>query len=1021
MRYLYACYNPVHPDALLFFGEDRGEKIHKKRGRKPKNITRTLHPYSLSYERLIELLTHYHQIDDLKETDVSLLLPVKGSVPLLPDETGTEEELSFIPIKYPAVAVPVNSLFLLLPSFVKGHEDGIVFTDSIDFYQTACNFSLECIVREMYLPHITPSGPDGRWAAFFGLQEQERLRTLASAMPGICFAFPDRDVSPINIVHTFIDSCVNSVLKSALHTRKIPLTGRAKSGSNPASLWIIQLWGEEKDDSEPILQDPDLIKKGVEWLSEAARDPQSRPFTTCLRLVEPSEASEQFKIEFLLQAHDDPSLVIPAEQIWKKRSSSITYLNKRFDRPQEQMLADLYRARTIFPPLEEALRSRAPVEFILASDQVYPFLHEAAPLLQQCNIPVLLPAWWKDTSKRPVLRLSVSSNRNKKKSAQGSGFFTLETILLYKWEISIGDVTIPAEEFLKLVDLKMPLVHIGGKWVAFSPQDIKKAIATFQKQYPQGMIGAMDALRLGLTGTDGAGLSIEVTGSDTESKSLFTSLLGDEGTRRMGVVKVPDSFKGELRPYQGKGLSWLSFITRLGLGACLADDMGLGKTVQLIAYILAGQKQGMNGPILLICPMSLIGNWQRELVRFAPGLSVYIHHGTGRTLQDGFMGLVKEHNVVLSTYQLVYRDNTLFESVPWDLIVLDEAQNIKNSETLQAKAVRSLTGERKIALTGTPVENRLTELWSIMEFLNPGYLGAEKAFERTYSIPIEKYHDSEASIRLKKLVQPFIMRRVKTDRSIITDLPEKNVMRRYCTLTQEQATLYQAMVESILTEVADAEGIARRAKILTALIRFKQICNHPDAFLDDGNLITARSGKISLLFSLLEDVIAAGDAAILFTQFPTFGQRLVSLIEKTFGEEVLFLHGKTPRTIRDEMVQRFSHPHGPKLFVLSLKAGGVGLNLIRASHVFHIDRWWNPAVEDQATDRAYRIGQQQNVSVHLLISTGTIEERIDAMMEEKRSLAGSIIGTGEDWVTSLSTDELRDLFTLRGELIGGES
>ncbi|MBN1166355.1 MAG: DEAD/DEAH box helicase [Methanospirillaceae archaeon] len=307
-----------------------------------------------------------------------------------------------------------------------------------------------------------------------------------------------------------------------------------------------------------------------------------------------------------------------------------------------------------------------------------------------------------------------------------------------------------------------------------------------------------------------------------------------------------------------------------------------------------------------------------------------------------------------------------------------------------------------------------------MEFLNPGYLGGEKPFVKVYSRPIEKYQDKEASVRLKKLIHPFVLRRVKTDRSIIADLPVKNIMKRYCTLTPEQATLYQTMVEGVLTEVTDAQGIARRAMILTALLRLKQICNHPDAFLDDGNLTPDRSGKIGLLFSLLEDVVSAGDAAILFTQFPGFGERLVNCIRETFHEEVLFLSGKTPRAAREEMVLRFSHPHGPRLFLLSLKAGGVGLNLTRASHVFHIDRWWNPAVEDQATDRAYRIGQKKNVSVHLLISTGTIEERIDAMMEKKRSLAGSIIGTGEDWVTSLSNDELMELFTLRDELIGGE-
>jgi SNF2 family DNA or RNA helicase len=650
---------------------------------------------------------------------------------------------------------------------------------------------------------------------------------------------------------------------------------------------------------------------------------------------------------------------------------------------------------------------------------LYPFLAEAAPVLRQSGISVLLPAWWKDSSKKPRIRLSVSAQKKKGKKASASGFFTRDALLSFDWEISVGDITLSPAEFEKLVDLKMPLVHVGGKWAAFDPADLRQAIETFRRQYPDGRIDPMDALRLGLTGGEADGVALEIIPADEVSGAFFSPLLGDDGKRTVQGVPVPAGFKGTLRPYQEKGLSWLSFMTGIGLGACLADDMGLGKTIQLIAFLLSGKEQGFLEKNLLICPMSLIGNWQRELARFAPSLSVYIHHGTNRADDAAFCKAIEKHDLVLSTYQVISRDQGMMTNHSWDLIVLDEAQNIKNSSTKQAKAVRTLTGKRRIAMTGTPVENRLSELWSIMEFLNVGYLGGEKSFERGYSVPIEKYHDTGASQRLQRLVHPFILRRMKTDRTIIADLPEKNVMKRYCTLTSEQATLYQAVVDGMLADVEDVEGIARRGLILSALVRLKQICNHPDAFLDDGLLTIERSGKISLLFSLIEEVLAAGDAAILFTQFPTFGQRLLDLIRKTFQEEVLFLHGKTPRAGRDEMVQRFAHPSGPRLFLLSLKAGGVGLNLTRASHVFHIDRWWNPAVEDQATDRAYRIGQEKNVAVHLLISAGTLEERIDLMIEEKRSLAGSIIGSGEDWITSLSTDELRNLFSLQGELIGG--
>ena len=507
---------------------------------------------------------------------------------------------------------------------------------------------------------------------------------------------------------------------------------------------------------------------------------------------------------------------------------------------------------------------------ILASDQVYPFLHDAVPLLRQHNIQVMLPSWWKDAAKRPSLRLLVSQ-KQKKKSRKGHGFFTPDALLSYSWEISLGDITISSDEFFRLVDLKKPLVNIGGKWAAFNPDDIKKAVQTFERAYPGGEINGMDAIRLGLTGQDESGLSIGVTGEDTATEAFLTEFLDDETKRPLTPVTVPKSFTGSLRPYQEKGLSWLSFITNTGFGACLADDMGLGKTVQFIAYLLVCKKEKLHKAALLICPMSLIGNWQREITRFAPTVTFSVHHGQGRKAGDDFQMMVDDHDIILSTYQTVARDDALFGGYTWSMIVLDEAQNIKNSETRQTRAVRKLKGERRIALTGTPVENRLTELWSIMEFLNPGFLGSEKSFEKRYSTLIEKYHDKEAAERLSRLVRPFILRRVKTDTSIIADLPEKNIMRRYCTLTTEQATLYQAMVQSLLLEVDETEGITRRAKILTALLRLKQICNHPGAFLDDGSIKPDRSGKIEMLFSLLEEVLAAGDAAILFTQFSSFG------------------------------------------------------------------------------------------------------------------------------------------------------
>jgi SNF2 family DNA or RNA helicase len=1022
MQYLHACYHPDTPDHLFIFGEDTEHQSPKKRGRRPKNPSTTPHTHALSHDRLIETINRYHPLPDcIEKRSVILSLPGRGGKILMSDEPLTGEDIIFIPTEIPALSIQLSHLTHLLPATDTEQYDGIRFRESITFFRYTFGFALECISRQLFIPSFKDEQiSSGQWEAVYPPEEQARREQLSRAMPGICYSFQDMNRNPDQIVKTFINSCITAVIREACRNHPLALHGRARSGSNPAARLLMALWGETGPGSAGDGSGTDEAYRSLKkWLSVLDQEGKTRPFFTGIRLLEPSETDTEFRLEYLIQASDDPSLVIPAEEIWKKKTKTITYLHHRFENPQEQILTDLYKAGQIFPPILESLKRRAPAEKILESGMVHQFLADAVPVLKQAGISVLLPSWWKDSSKNPRIRLSLKSGKRRGKSPKGMGFFTRDALLSFDWEISIGDVTLSPDEFEKLVDIKMPLIHIGGKWAAFNPVELKHALATFHRKYPEGRISVMEALRLGLSGGETKGLTVEIAPGDEKAREFFAPLLGSDGQGVMKREAIPAGFKGTLRPYQETGHNWLSFMTGYGLGACLADDMGLGKTIQLIAYLLSGKENGYLHRNLLICPMSLIGNWQRELTRFAPGLSIYIHHGTARAGDETFEEAIRAHDLVLSTYQVISRDLDLMSRHSWDLIVLDEAQNIKNSSTRQAKAVRALSGDRKIALTGTPVENRLSELWSIMEFLNAGYLGGEKAFEQAYSIPIEKYHDTEASERLQSLVRPFILRRVKTDRSIIADLPEKNVMKRYCTLTSEQATLYQAVVEGMLSEVKDAEGIARRGMILSALLRLKQICNHPDAFLDDGKLTQDRSGKIGLLFSLLEDVLAAGDAAILFTQFPTFGERLVGLIKKTFHEEVLFLHGKTPRAARDEMVQRFAHSAGPRLFLLSLKAGGVGLNLTRASHVFHIDRWWNPAVEDQATDRAYRIGQEKNVAVHLLISAGTLEERIDLMIEEKRALAGSVIGTGEDWITSLSTDELRDVFSLRGELIGG--
>jgi SNF2 family DNA or RNA helicase len=459
----------------------------------------------------------------------------------------------------------------------------------------------------------------------------------------------------------------------------------------------------------------------------------------------------------------------------------------------------------------------------------------------------------------------------------------------------------------------------------------------------------------------------------------------------------------------------LSFLGELGLGAVLADDMGLGKTVQLLALMAA---QPGNGPTLLICPMSLVGNWQREAQRFTPRLRVHVHHGAERLTGDELAAALTDADLVITTYGIANRDRDALSRVRWVRVVLDEAQAVKNHNTAQAKAVRALPAAARIALTGTPVENQLSELWSIMDFTNPGLLGSAGKFRERFAVPVERYGDPEAAEQLRRITQPFVLRRLKTDKSIISDLPEKQEIKVWCNLTQEQATLYQATVTDMLSRIGDAgDDITRRGLVLATMAKLKQVCNHPAHLLGDGSRLPGRSGKLERLEEICEEVAADGDKALCFTQYAEFGRMLQPYLAARIGCQVLYLHGGTTKKQRDELVTRFADANEPVLFLLSLKAGGTGLNLTAANHVIHIDRWWNPAVEDQATDRAFRIGQRRDVQVRKFVCVGTVEERIDAMIEQKKALAEQVVGTGESWLASLSTSELRDVISLTADAV----
>ncbi|MFI5271683.1 MAG: DEAD/DEAH box helicase [Ktedonobacterales bacterium] len=725
-----------------------------------------------------------------------------------------------------------------------------------------------------------------------------------------------------------------------------------------------------------------------------------------------------WRLDYLLQATDDPSLLVPLEALWRERGAVARFLDRRFDHPYQHALAGLGRAARSFAPIERSLLAARPTGTDLTLGEVYQFLHEALPQLTAAGFGAQVPSWLRRATARPAARLRLRSRQQ-----TSSGLLGLDALVEYDWRIALDGEELTPAELERLAALKEPLVRLRGRWVEVQPEQME-AILRFAGRHRSGTMSLGEALRAGLAGEAGdeeGALAVETVQADEWIGELLGRLRGGE---TLAEVAPPKGLHGKLRRYQRRGLSWLSFLSQYGLGACLADDMGLGKSVELLSLLQHRKESGeLNRPVLLVCPTSVAGNWRHESEHFTPDLRVLIHHGAGRTARRDPAAFAREaaaHDLVVTTYSLLPRDLETLSGVAWDAVVLDEAQNIKNADAKQSRAARKLHAPIRVALTGTPVENRLSELWSIMDFLNPGYLGSHQRFQETFATAIEQRRDPAATARLQALVRPFILRRLKTDPKVIRDLPKKIEMREHCALTREQVTLYEAVVRDGLRRIEAAESpMQRRGVVLGLLTRLKQVCNHPAHFLADDSRLIGRSGKLIRLEELIEELLSEGDRALIFTQFTGMGDRLHPYLTERFGVETLYLHGGVPRTARERMVERFQSAEGPPLFLLSLKAGGTGLNLTAANHVIHFDRWWNPAVENQATDRAFRIGQHRNVQVRKLVCSGTLEERIDELIERKRGLAEAVIGAGEAWLTEMSTAELRDLFTLRRDALAG--
>ncbi|MFH0925231.1 MAG: DEAD/DEAH box helicase [bacterium] len=1031
---------PIAPESTAL---PKQTKTKKKISSKPSNILDNLPPlpYDAKADQILVSLKEAGIDLDFNQRQAKKLilwLPTIGETPLASNPLIAEPSLS---IKETALKPWTVTVFHLSISQIievlcgcvdkQTLAPGVVIGRDLNFWTKAMRFAGALVTRQQFLPGIIQEAAKYRavWKPVLTNKEKVGVAKMAQAMPAVTRAFSQEASVPpqaagISILSGFVDTLVDHLVRSSLPNKYIFSNKKSSHFDSIHDQWLFALHTRDEINDTYLVDTPQklaLFKEQVnDWQRPIAITTMA-PFRLCFRLEEPKEETVEWYVRYLLQASNDPSLLIPAEDAWKEKKGKLSILKNYKFNAREYLLLTLGQASGISPDIETSLKTSTPAGYKLDSTCAHGFLTEKAIMLEQAGFGVMLPAWW--TRKGTKLHLTARANVTSPK-LKGGGGLSLNELISFDWEIALGEERLTLKELETLAKLKVPLVKVRGQWVQIKAEEIQAAL-DFWKKKANGKGTVRDIVQMAI-GAKRPRETIDFAG--VTATGWVADLLAQlEGRANFEELSLPHGFNGELRPYQSRGFSWLSFLHRWGLGACLADDMGLGKTIQTLALIQrdwqANPKE--RRPVLLICPTSVVGNWQKEASRFTPDLPVMVHHGLTRAKGETFKKETKKKAIVISSYALLHRDFEILKDVFWTGVILDEAQNIKNPETKQAKAARSLgqgnngSSPYKLALTGTPVENNVGDLWSIMEFLNPGFLGQQAEFKRRFFIPIQTNRDPEVMKDLKKVTGPFILRRLKTDKTIIKDLPEKMEMKVFCNLTKEQASLYTAVVKEASPELDSAEGIQRKGVVLATLMKLKQVCNHPAQFLGDNSEIPKRSGKLARLTEMLEEVIEIDDRALIFSQFFEMGGILKRHLQETFGQEVLFLHGGVPKKQRDQMVERFqAEEKGPSVFILSLKAGGTGLNLTKANHVFHFDRWWNPAVENQATDRAFRIGQTKNVQVHKFLCVGTLEERIDEMIERKKDVAQNVVGTGEGWLTELSTKELKELFTLRKEAVG---
>ncbi|WP_030869662.1 DEAD/DEAH box helicase [Streptomyces sp. NRRL S-37] len=876
----------------------------------------------------------------------------------------------------PALSLPVDEA---LPLLVRARHDPAAHPATACWGAAALH-ALRLTARGRLLPGLTAAGHDAWRAGPLDPDDVAHLRAVAAALPHEGHAVPLPGPGPLRLprpealVRAFLDAVADTLPRTpaAPYTAGPPFAARKAQRLPDAHDWAAEV-AAGMDAGVRISLRLDLSAYDLFDTGEGGDGGGARGVGAAI-----------------VQVHSlaDPTLVADAAALWAGAADSAFGPRARVD----AALA-VRRAARVWPPLDRLSDQDVPDVLALSEEELNDLLGVAATRLAAAGVAVHWPRdLAQDLTVTAVVRPAPGSAKD------GTGFFESEDLLRFGWQLALGGDPLTEAEMDALAEAHRPVVRLRDQWVLVDPALVRKA-----RKRDLGLLDPVDALAVALTGR------AEVEGETVEAVPAGAlAALRDRLTAGVRPAEPPPGLDATLRDYQLRGLAWLDLMTSLGLGGCLADDMGLGKTITLIALHL---KRARTEPTLVVCPASLLGNWQREITRFAPGVPVRRFHGPDRTL-DGLDG-----GFVLTTYGTMRSAAPELAGRTWGMVVADEAQHVKNPHSATAKALRTIPAPARVALTGTPVENNLSELWALLDWTTPGLLGPLKSFRARHARAVETGEDEEAVERLARLVRPFLLRRKKSDPGIVPELPPKTETDHPVPLTREQAALYEAVVRESMQAIETAQGMGRRGLVLKLLTSLKQICDHPALYLKEeheragGDRLVARSGKLALLDELLDTLLAEDGSALVFTQYVGMA-RLITAHLAGRAVPVELLHGGTPVAEREHMVDRFQSGATPVL-VLSLKAAGTGLNLTRAGHVVHFDRWWNPAVEEQATDRAYRIGQTQPVQVHRLVTEGTVEDRIAEMLESKRALADAILGSGEAALTELSDRDLSDLVSLR--------